>query len=182
MWPDLAIYWTLGNFSKPLATINLPKSSTVFDNFCVGAKIFNFSSEIVFGQLLWTFGDFSLVTLFSNDEQCGREKYCHFSCCCCCCVMPMARLKKSKIKNCFWHWGVKWVLTSGTSNQVERFLKLNPENEVYWGNTFLIKLKQAQETRCITSRVHYVIWSPISVKRWDKKRPKVLIEALYSNR
>ena len=29
----------------------------------IGAKIFNFSSEILFGQLLWTFGDFSLVTL-----------------------------------------------------------------------------------------------------------------------
>ena len=27
-------------------------------NFCAGAKIFNFSSEIIFGQLLWTFGDF----------------------------------------------------------------------------------------------------------------------------
>ena len=28
VWPDWAIYWTLGNFSKPLATINLPKSPT----------------------------------------------------------------------------------------------------------------------------------------------------------
>ena len=61
--PDLAIYWTLGNFLKPLAAINLPKSPTVLGNFCVGAKIFNFSSEIIFGKLLWTFGDFSLVTL-----------------------------------------------------------------------------------------------------------------------
>ena len=26
VWPDWAIYWTLGNFSKPMATINLPKS------------------------------------------------------------------------------------------------------------------------------------------------------------
>ena len=26
MWPDWAIYWTFGNDSKPLATINLPKS------------------------------------------------------------------------------------------------------------------------------------------------------------
>ena len=63
VWPDLAIYWTLGNFLKPLATINLPKSPTVLDNFCVCAKIFNFSCEIIFGQLLWTFGEFSLVTL-----------------------------------------------------------------------------------------------------------------------
>ena len=59
----MAIYWTFGNFLKPLATINLPKSLTVLGNFCVGAKIFNFSSEIIFGLFLWTFGDFSLVTL-----------------------------------------------------------------------------------------------------------------------
>ena len=29
-----AIYWTYGNFSKPLATINLPKSPTFLGNFC----------------------------------------------------------------------------------------------------------------------------------------------------
>ena len=28
VWPDWVIYWTLGNFSKPLATIILPKSPT----------------------------------------------------------------------------------------------------------------------------------------------------------
>ena len=28
VWPDSAIYWTLGNFSKLLATISLPKSLT----------------------------------------------------------------------------------------------------------------------------------------------------------
>ena len=28
VWPDWAIYWTLGNFLKPLATINLPKFPT----------------------------------------------------------------------------------------------------------------------------------------------------------
>ena len=54
----MAIYWTLGNFLKPLDSINLPKSPTVLGNFCVGVKIFNFSSEIIFGQLLWTFGKF----------------------------------------------------------------------------------------------------------------------------
>ena len=30
VWPDWAIYWTLGNFLKPLATIYLPKSLTLF--------------------------------------------------------------------------------------------------------------------------------------------------------
>ena len=52
VWPDWAIYWTLGNFLKPLATINLPKSPTFSGNFCKGVKIYHFSSEIIFGQLL----------------------------------------------------------------------------------------------------------------------------------
>ena len=51
-WPDLAIYRTLGNFLKPLATIHLPKSPTVLGNFCEGVKIYRISSEIIFGQLL----------------------------------------------------------------------------------------------------------------------------------
>ena len=52
VWPDLAIFWTLGNFLKPLATINLPKSPTFLGNFCNGIKIYHFSSEIIFRQLL----------------------------------------------------------------------------------------------------------------------------------
>ena len=42
----------LGNISKPLATINLPNLPRLLDNFCIGVEIFNFSSEIAFGQLL----------------------------------------------------------------------------------------------------------------------------------
>ena len=45
VWPDWLIYWTFGNFSKPVATISLPKSPTILGNFC--AKIFNFYSEII---------------------------------------------------------------------------------------------------------------------------------------
>ena len=41
-----------GNFSKLVATISLPDSTTFLDNFCKGVKIFNFSGEINFGQLL----------------------------------------------------------------------------------------------------------------------------------
>ena len=37
----------------------MPKSPTFLGNFCKALKIYNFSSEIIFGQLLWTFGDFS---------------------------------------------------------------------------------------------------------------------------
>ena len=52
VWRDWAIYWTLGNFSKPLTTMNLPKSLTFLVNFCKGVNIYHFSSEIIFGQLL----------------------------------------------------------------------------------------------------------------------------------
>ena len=63
-----AIYWTLGNFSTPLATINLPKSIFV--------KIYHFSSDIICGQLLKTFGDFLRVTLrpTANGWICERRK------------------------------------------------------------------------------------------------------------
>ena len=45
----------MGNFLKPLATSNLPKSTTFLGNFCEGVKIFHFSSEIIFGQHLAIF-------------------------------------------------------------------------------------------------------------------------------
>ena len=60
------IYWTLGNFLKPLTTIHLPKSRTVLGNFCEGVKIYHISSKIILGQLLLTFGYFFLVTLLPN--------------------------------------------------------------------------------------------------------------------
>ena len=59
---DLAIFCTLGHFLKNLATINLPKSTTFLGNFCKGVKIYHICSEIIFGQVLQTFGDFFLVT------------------------------------------------------------------------------------------------------------------------
>ena len=52
VWPDLAIYWTLRNFLKPLATINLPQFYQFLGNYCNGFKIIHFSSETIFGQLL----------------------------------------------------------------------------------------------------------------------------------
>ena len=52
LWPDWAIYSTLDHFLKALATINLPKSLTFLGNFCEGVKIYHFSIEIIFGQLL----------------------------------------------------------------------------------------------------------------------------------
>ena len=47
-----------GNFLKPLATINLPKSPTFLGNFYKGVKIYHFSSEIIFGTTfidIWQF-------------------------------------------------------------------------------------------------------------------------------
>ena len=67
VWPDWAIYWSLGNFLKPLATINLPKLPTLFGSYCEGVKIYHFSSKIMLGQLLYTFGDFYLLTLTRRD-------------------------------------------------------------------------------------------------------------------
>ena len=61
--PDWAINWTLGNFLKSLATIKLPKSPTFFGSFCKGVKIYHLFSEIIYGQLLKTFGNFFLLTL-----------------------------------------------------------------------------------------------------------------------
>ena len=52
LWPEWAIFCNLGNFLKPLATINLPKSPTFLGNFCKVDKVYHFSNEIIFGQLL----------------------------------------------------------------------------------------------------------------------------------
>ena len=58
MWPDWAIVCFLGKHSKPVATIKSPKSPTLLGNFCKRVKINLFSCEIIFGQLLKTFGYF----------------------------------------------------------------------------------------------------------------------------
>ena len=42
----------LGQLLKPLSPNNLPKSPTFLGNFGKGAKIYHFSSEMIFGQLL----------------------------------------------------------------------------------------------------------------------------------
>ena len=70
VWPDLAIFSTLGNNSKPVATIILTKSPTLWGDFYKGVKIIQFSSELIFGQLLQTLGDFYLVTLYGCIGEC----------------------------------------------------------------------------------------------------------------
>ena len=51
--PDWALYCILGNFSKPVATGNgyFVQIAHILGNFCKGFKTFDFSSEIIFGQL-----------------------------------------------------------------------------------------------------------------------------------
>ena len=73
VWPDWAINCTLVNFSKPVATIILPKLLTFFGNFCKGILIFHVSSEIIFG-------DFLRVTLLvtSFDETFFGNRCLHF--------------------------------------------------------------------------------------------------------
>ena len=44
------MFCTLGNFLKPFATINLPKSPIFLGNFCNGAKIIHVSIEIISGH------------------------------------------------------------------------------------------------------------------------------------
>ena len=66
LWPVWAIYLTLGNFLKPLATINLSKSITFLGNFCKDAKIYHFSSEIIFGNFYRHLVCFFLVTLLPS--------------------------------------------------------------------------------------------------------------------
>ena len=59
----LGDFCTLGNHSKPVARIILPNLPPLLSNFCKGVKIIQFSIEMNFGQLLYKFGDFYLVTL-----------------------------------------------------------------------------------------------------------------------
>ena len=58
VWPDWAIFCSLGNFLKPLAPINLLKSPTFLGNYCKGVKIYHFSCELIFGQLVIEFWQF----------------------------------------------------------------------------------------------------------------------------
>ena len=57
MWPDWAIYCTLGDFTKPVATNILPKLPTLLGNLCNGVKIVYFSIEIIFWQLFTAHAD-----------------------------------------------------------------------------------------------------------------------------
>ena len=54
----LSDFLHFGQLFKAQGTIILTKLLTLLGNSCKGVKILHFSSEIIFGQLLQTFGDF----------------------------------------------------------------------------------------------------------------------------
>ena len=82
MWPDWAICWTLGSFSKLVATISLTKSATFVGNFSKGVKIFNFSSEIIFGNFYTHLATFywshfcRMIRLFAFQSMNSFNFYC----------------------------------------------------------------------------------------------------------
>ena len=52
-----------GQIFKASGNNYFAQTAHILGKFCRGIKIFHFSSGIIFGQLLLTFGDFLLVTL-----------------------------------------------------------------------------------------------------------------------
>ena len=70
VWPDWAIYWTLGNFSKLLALINLSRSPTFLGNFCKGVKIFYF---FLVKSFLGNFID--IWRLFTGHTDCTQPRH-----------------------------------------------------------------------------------------------------------
>ena len=52
----------IGRFITLWGTFQLfcPNCQTILGHFCKFVKIFHFTSKILFGRLLWTFGDFLL--------------------------------------------------------------------------------------------------------------------------
>ena len=95
VWPDLAIYWTLGNFLKSLVTTNLSKSSTFLSNFCKGVKNHHFSSEIILGNFCRDLATFfcshcnqectfnGYIKFSFQDERVNHETFCSYRLVCC---------------------------------------------------------------------------------------------------
>ena len=58
------ILWII--FQSPGQKLFCPNRQHILGNLCKGVEIFHFIREILFGQLLQTFGDFLLVTLVNS--------------------------------------------------------------------------------------------------------------------
>ena len=78
VWPYWAIFWTLGNFSKPVGTISLPKSSTFFGIFVKVSKSIIFEWNHFWATLKdiwWLFtGHTVLIWHFSTKFVCIKIK------------------------------------------------------------------------------------------------------------
>ena len=66
----LGDFYTLGNFLKPLATINYPKSLTFLGNFCKYVKIYHFSWKSFLGNFIG-------IWRFFSGHTCGAAFKCH---------------------------------------------------------------------------------------------------------
>ena len=69
VWPDWAIYWTLGKSLKPLPTINLPKSPPFLGIFCKGVKIGHFLVKLFLGNF------YRHLAIFSGPTGCGSTLF-----------------------------------------------------------------------------------------------------------
>ena len=81
MWPDWAIYWTLGNFLKPLVTFNLPKSPTFLSNFCKCVKSIIFPVKSFLGNFNRHLAIFFMVSLVENGPLKNLFHSTYFACC-----------------------------------------------------------------------------------------------------
>ena len=94
VWPDWAIYWTLGNFLKPLAKINLPKSLKFLGNFCIAiiflVKSFlgNFYRHLAIFYwshcsypTYWLFGCYVIINAYEPSPDLPQPATCSSSSC-----------------------------------------------------------------------------------------------------
>ena len=119
VWPDWMTYWTLGNFLKPLATINLLKSSHILKQIFKGVKINHFSSEIIFGQHLVIFSGHTDQRKLCLSETNGSRKI----------IESQSSLRLNDIDFAFLQQALKWFFHRSPSESwrlisVTRFGKI----------------------------------------------------------
>ena len=67
--------------TKPLATINLPKSPTFLANFCKGVKIYYFSTEIILGNFYRHLAFFLVTLVVISVDRTFRLRWCTYYYC-----------------------------------------------------------------------------------------------------
>ena len=112
VWPYWAIYWTLGNFLKPLAIINLPKSPPFLGNFC----IFIFLVKSFLGNIYRLWQLFTGHTAGGFNFKCVQElKDCSFAQIYLLVHSGPRWLKEQDrhitVNCCVWYWAKNWCCT-----------------------------------------------------------------------